>query len=69
MFLCSQARPRLVRGTMWDGKLCILPIGEESFAERASVNGPAGAIVWKNLSVKTSVYRKLMLEVCVKILE
>jgi hypothetical protein len=70
MFLCAQARPRrLANGTWWDGKLAMIPIGEESLAERTSTRRAAGTPVWKNIQVKKDVYRRLMLEVVVEIIE
>ena len=70
MFLCAQARPRrLANGTWWDGKIAMLPIGEITTAERTSEYRAAGADVWKSCSVTMDVYRRMMLEVCVLILE
>ena len=51
MFLCAQARPRMVNGVMWDGKIGIWPIGDWVAAQRSSVNRPAGTMEFKSKSV------------------
>ena len=42
IFLCSQARPRMVEGVMWDGKVEIWLIGKMAITQMTSVNRPAG---------------------------
>ena len=67
MFLCAQARPRMVRvGTrednqrMWDGKIGIWPIGDWKAAQRASVNRPAGTMEFHGRSVDRDTYREYL---------
>ena len=60
MFLCAQARPRMVNGTMWDGKIGIWPIGEWKAAQRSSVHWPAGTMEFKSKSVDQDTYRELL---------
>ena len=62
MFLCAVARPRMVNGRMWDGKIGIFPIGRVEPAQRASANRPRGAAVWKNETVDRNRYRRLLIE-------
>jgi hypothetical protein len=62
MFLCAQARPRMVDDRMWDGKIGIWPFGYVGEAQRRSKHRPRGAPVWKNESVKQEVYRRYMLD-------
>jgi hypothetical protein len=64
MFLCAQARPRWDphRNAMWDGKLGLWPIGHWAPAQRASINRPAGTMVWHDQAVTKDSYRRLLLE-------
>lgn len=62
MFLCAMARPRLIRGKWWDGKIGIWPVGRFKPAERASKNRPAGAMVWENETVDRDKYREIMID-------
>lgn len=61
MFLCAQARPRMVNGIMWDGKIGIWPIGRVVPAQRSSVNRPAGTPTWENDTIDRDKYRQLMI--------
>ena len=62
MFLCAQARPRIVNGSMWDGKVGLWPIGYMDVATRSSANRPQGTPVWKNESVNRDKYREMMID-------
>ena len=62
MFLCAQARPRMVRGRFWDGKVGIWPIGYKEPAKRSSANRQAGTLVWTNQSVTKEKYRELLID-------
>ena len=61
MFICAQARPRMVNGRMWDGKIGIWPIGRVEPAKINSKNRPAGTPEWKNVSIDREKYRQLMI--------
>jgi hypothetical protein len=61
MFLCATARPRMVQGTMWDGKIGIWPIGQVTETVRSSKNRPKGTPTWKNESVTREKYREVMI--------
>ena len=68
MFLCAQARPRLMpngtRGgmTMWDGKIGIWPIGEWKAAQRSSIHRPAGTMEFHGKSVDRDTYREYIVD-------
>ena len=62
MFLCAMARPRrLPKGTWWDGKIGIWPVGECMVAQRMSVNRAAGADEFKKQSVDRDEHREMMI--------
>lgn len=62
MFLSAIARPRMIDGNMWDGKIGIWPIGGMVLAKRASKNRPKGCPVWDSKSVDKSTYREYMID-------
>lgn len=62
MFLCAQARPRMVRGRLWDGKIGLWPVGHIEEATRSSKNRPKGSPVWKNETINRDKYRQLMID-------
>ena len=59
-FLCAMARPRVVNGELWDGKIGIWPVGEVELAKRGSKNRPKGTPEWKNANIDRDKYRELM---------
>ena len=61
MFLCAQARPCMVNGVYWDGKIGIWPIGSMKPAKRSSKNRPAGTMEWHSESVDRKKYRELLI--------
>ena len=61
-FLCAQARPRVVNGVMWDGKIGIWPVGRIEPARRRSANRPRGTPVWKNEKIDRNKYRELLID-------
>jgi hypothetical protein len=62
MFLCAQARPRMIQGELWDGKIGIWPIGHMEPAKRASKNCAAGTPIWVNDSVTREMYHQYLLD-------
>ena len=62
MFLSAVARPRLIDGVMWDGKLGIFPVGEYEPAKKNSSRRPAGTMEWKNKTMDAARYRMMMLD-------
>jgi len=61
MFLCAQARPRMVGGTYWDGKIGIWPFGRMVPAKRTSIRRPAGTPEWENHTIDRDEYREMMI--------
>lgn len=61
MLLCAQARPRMLNGTYWDGKIGIWPIGRIGVAKRNSTKRPAGTPVWESETVDKDKYRQLLI--------
>jgi len=62
MFLCAQARPRLLHnGVWWDGKIGIWPVGCCRAAQRASVNRPAGTLLFKNETIDMDKCRSMLI--------
>ena len=61
MFLCAQARPRVVNGVFWDGKVGLFPIGQYDVARRSSCNRPAGARVWRDENMNRERYKDCLL--------
>jgi hypothetical protein len=62
MFLCATARPRIIHGKMWDGKIGIWPIGHVGEAKRTSKNRKKGDPVWENESVTREKYREMVID-------
>jgi transposase-like protein len=62
MFLCATARPRMIQGKMWDGKIGIWPIGHVDAAKRTSKNRKKGDPVWVNESVTREKYREMLID-------
>jgi hypothetical protein len=61
MFLCAQARPRVLPdGTHSDGKNGIRPVGRWELAVKTSQNRPVGTPLWIDLSINTEVYLDLL---------
>jgi hypothetical protein len=61
-FLCAQARPRVVNGVLWDGKIGIWPVGRVELAQRRSANRAQGTPVWKNENIDREKYRQLLID-------
>jgi len=62
MFLCAQARPRMLPNRQWwDGKIGIWPIGEYTVAQRTSVNRAAGTDEFQKQCVDRDKYRTMMI--------
>ena len=67
MFLCgAQARLRWDhhRNQCWDGKigLWLWPIGHWAPAQRTSINGVAGTMIWHDDTITKDKYRELLLQ-------
>ena len=62
MFLSAQARPRMVNGKMWDGKIGIWPIGYVGQAARRSKNRDKGSPVWINENIDRDTYRRYLID-------
>jgi hypothetical protein len=62
MFLCATARPRMIQGKMWDGKIGIWPIGRIEAAKRTSKNRKKGDPVWVNENVTREKYREMLID-------
>jgi hypothetical protein len=60
MFLCPQARPRMVGHEYWDGKIGIFPIGEYYPAVRTTANRPAGTQLFRNTTLDRADYIELL---------
>ena len=68
LFLCAQARPRwdAHRNAYWDGKIGIWPVGTYWMRTR----GPrTGSLMWEDQTITQKVYRKLLLEKVVPVIE
>lgn len=62
MFLCCQARPRMVRGRLWDGRIGIWEVGRVELTKRAGSRNPRGTPKWVNETIDRVKYRELLLE-------
>eukprot|EP00956_Cyclotella_meneghiniana_P031532 scaffold83069_cov22-Cyclotella_meneghiniana.AAC.1 len=64
MFGAAVARPRTnpLTGEVWDGKIHLHPFVEYAYAQRSSVNRPAGTRITKPRSINKEVYREWLCE-------
>eukprot|EP00956_Cyclotella_meneghiniana_P000520 scaffold571_cov34-Cyclotella_meneghiniana.AAC.2 len=64
MFGAAVARPRTnaLTGEVWDGKIHLHPFVEYEYAQRSSVNRPAGTRITKPRSINKEVYREWLCE-------
>ena len=62
MFLSAQARPRMVNGKLWNGKIGIWPVGHVGEAARRSKKRDKGTPVWVNDSIDRNTYRMYLID-------
>ncbi|KAF0702551.1 hypothetical protein AaE_015855 [Aphanomyces astaci] len=62
MFLTAVARPRMVDGVHFDGKLGIWPFVEVVAAQRRSNRREAGTLETKSVTVTKAIYKKMLVD-------